>query len=84
MYTLMTRVRIDEWDRYGYETGRWYWSKWRILGDVRPGNVAATLESWRDLNAFAVRERGPQNTLREYRVVEGQVEDWDKWESARE
>ena len=81
MYTLMTRRWVEQHDRYGYPTGRWNWSRWTILGGVASGKVAEKLAFWRELNDHAVRERWPQNTRREFRVVEGHVDDWDKWEA---
>ena len=46
------------------------WTPWEVLeSNVAADRVENRLEFWRDLNAYAVRERGKANTLREYRVI---------------
>lgn len=70
MLQLRTRVRCECYDRYGYPTGKHYWSAWGVLDSfVKPEKVESTLKFWRELNDYAVSQRGKANTLREYEII---------------
>lgn len=47
-----------------------FWGPWQPLCQVQEDRIEETLRYWRELNDFAVRERGPGNTKCGYRVVE--------------
>ena len=66
---LRRRRRVDEHDRYGYPTGRWSWGAWEVLERVPEERAENRLKFWRELNAYAVSQRGPQNTKCEFDTV---------------
>lgn len=71
MLQLRMRRRRECYDRYGYIIhGQHYWGAWEILDSfVKPEKVESTLKFWRELNAYAVSQRGTENTLCEYEII---------------
>lgn len=77
LYTIETRVLVeintDPQRRCYYGThasSELVWSEWAGLhSDVPQDAVDRHLKFWRDLNEYAVSQRGKPNTLREYRAV---------------
>lgn len=66
---LRTRRRVDEHDAYGYPTGRWSWGPWEVLERMDADKAEERLKFWRELNDYAVSQRGPQNTKRQHDTV---------------
>ncbi len=56
---------------YGvHAKSEWVWTNWDWLEwDVPSDRVEFRLEFWRDLNAYAVKERG-KSALKEFRIRE--------------
>ena len=47
------------------------WTQWEVLNsNVKPEKRETTLTFWRDLNAYAVSQRGEPNTKCEFEIVE--------------
>jgi hypothetical protein len=44
------------------------WTAWADLDDASPDRVEARLTFWRELNDYAVSQRGKAGTLKEFRV----------------
>ncbi len=44
------------------------WTEWSDLDEATPERVEASLKFWRELNDYAVSQRGPSAT-KEFRVV---------------
>jgi hypothetical protein len=71
-FRCLIEVNTDPQRRcyYGvYAKSEMRWTEWSIMeSDVPPHRVEYRLEFWRDLNDYAVKERG-QGAKREYRVI---------------
>ncbi len=53
-----------------YFDAEYVWGQWELLEyDLPPDKIDRRLEFWRDLNAYAVRERG-ESAIREFKAVE--------------
>ena len=70
-YRALTLVNTDP-ERRCYNgchfSSEWRWTAWSELETgVHPDRVADRLEFWRDLTAYAMRERGKSAT-KEYRI----------------
>lgn len=53
-----------------YAGWEWQYSGWEVFEyDVPPEKTESRLEFWRDLNDYAVSQRG-ESARREYRIVE--------------
>lgn len=45
------------------------WTDWSELETIPADRVERRLAFWQELNDYAVKERGPEGTRREYRLV---------------
>lgn len=45
------------------------WTAWRDLETDLTAKIAARLKFWKELNEYAVRERGKKGTLKEFRII---------------
>lgn len=46
-----------------------YWSDWKVLeSGVSEERIEQRLKFWRELNEYAVSQRGPENTLCEFKA----------------
>ena len=77
LFTIETRLQIevntDPQRRcyYGcHFSSEIVWTAWTVLhSDVPENEVERKLKFWRELNAYAVSQRGKVGTLREHRAV---------------
>lgn len=46
------------------------WTGWELLMEITPERVEEKLKFWRDLNDYAVSQRGKVGTLSEFKVVQ--------------
>ena len=54
------------------------WSEWTPQWSVSEERAARELEFWRELNAYAVRERGRDNTLSEFKLLRADGTNWEE------